>query len=161
MFERAGDPQNGELFLGPIKIDIDTAIKKEKREQEREKRGMKLKGTLKEKGMNDPEFKREFSQWYGKEQEIIDRIEDQSEYNEEQVRFLVYAAEIFAEIGFKCNDRNLIIQALDRLEGTEDSEYMDGVLFDSVQKADAGIIDKKMVEDIETKISELKRAIKQ
>ncbi len=161
MFEKMGNSKDDELFIASGGVEIDAVIKKEKRKEDRLKRCLRIKGVLKEKGLRDPEFIREFKQWYGKEQEIVERIGDRSEYAEEQIALLLISAEIFAEIGLKQRDIELIREALDRLEGTEDAEYMDGALFDAIRKTEAEIIDKRIVEEIETRITELKQALEQ
>ncbi len=161
MFEKMGNPKDDELFIASGGGEIEAVIKKEKRKEDRLKRSLRIKGALKEKGLRDPEFIREFKQWYGKEQEIVERVEDRNEYAEEQITLLLISAEIFAEIGLKHRDIELIREALDRLEGTDDAEYMDGILFDAIQKIEAGIIDKRIIEEIETRITELKQALEQ
>lgn len=86
-------------------------------------------------------------------------MEDTNEYDEEQIRLLVREADVFAEPGLKHNRPDLINQALERLEGTEEAGYYDGALYDAQQKADAGIIDNKIVQEIELKISKLRKEL--
>lgn len=160
MFEKMGNPKEDELFVASGGIEIDMIINKEKRKKDRQKRSLRIKGMLKEKGLRDPEFIREFKAWYGKEQEIVEEVEDRREYGEEQIALLFSAAEIFAEIGLKYGDLEMAKEALERLEGTEDAGYMDGALFDAIQKMEAGVADEKAIEGIESKISELKRMLK-
>lgn len=161
MFEKMGNPKEDELFLTQGQIEIDIAIRKEKRKEEQEERNLKLKEMLREREMNDLDFFQEFSEWQKIERDIAGEIEDTNEYGEEQVRLLVREADIFAEPGLKHNKPDLINQALDRLEGTEEMGYYDGALYDAQQKADAGIIDNKIVEEIELKISEFRKRLKE
>ncbi len=157
MFEKTGNPKEDELFLTQGQIEIDAAIRKEKIRKEQEERILKLKEMLREREMNDLDFFQEFSQWQKTERDIAGEIKEPNEYGEEQVRLLIREADIFAEPGLKYNKPDLINQALDRLEGTEEAGYYDGALYDAQQKADAGIIDNKIVEEIELKISELRK----
>jgi len=161
MFERMGNQQEDELFLTPGQIEIDALIRKEKRKDDQAKLILKIGKLLGERGIDDFEFIQEFSEWQKIERDIIGEIEDSNAYNEEQVRLLIREAKIFADAGLKYNKADLINQALDRLAGTEDEGYYDGVLYDAKQKADAGIVEKKIAVEIESKILELRRILEE
>lgn len=160
MFERTGNQQQDDLFLTPGQVEIDAAIRKEKRKDNQEKLILKLKNMLEKRDLGDLDFFQEFSQWQKTEQDIVKEIEDPNEYCEEQVQYLIRETEIFAEPGMNQNRPDLINEALDRLEGTEEAGYENGVLCDAIHKADARIIDEKIVDEIESRIRELKNRLK-
>lgn len=160
MFEKTGNQQEDELFLTPIQIEVDAAIRKERRREDQEKLILRLKKILEERELGDLDFFQEFSQWQKTEQDIVSEIKDSNEYNEKQVQYLIREAEIFAEPGMNKNRPDLINEALNRLEGTEEAGYEDGALCDAVHKADMRIIDKEIVEGIESRIKELKNRLK-
>lgn len=159
MFEKMNNRQEDELFLTSGQIEIDIAIRKEKRKEDQENLALMLKNMLEKRDLGDPDFIRNFSDWQKTEQEAVSEIADPNEYAEEQTRYLVREAEIFAEPGCKYNKADLINEALNRLEGTEEEGYYNGALYDAQNKVETGKVDKVILELIELKIDELNKML--
>lgn len=155
-----GNQQEDESFLTVGQIEIDVAIRKEKRKEEQEERISRLKELLKENGPDDLVFSQEFLQWNKTEYDIVNEEKDPNEFVEAQIGFQVREAEIFAEAGLEHQKRDLIRKAIDLLDGTEEEGRMDGILYSADRQVENGVIGEKVAKAIDARVEELLKIYK-
>jgi len=160
MFEKIGNSKEDELFLTTGQIEIDAAIRKEKRKEEQKERISRLKELLKENGPDDLVFTQEFLQWNKTEYDIVNEEKDPNEFVEAQIGFQVREAEIFAEAGLEHQKRDLIRKAIDLLDGTEEEGRMDGILYSADRQVENGVIEEKIAKAIDERVEELLKIYK-